>query len=146
MVEPALEDPSLGQKRVSDELRKRGIFVSPAGVRSIWLRHGLERFEKRLRALEERVARTGEILTERQLKALEKAQEEKIAQGEIDAEHVGYLGGARYLLCGDYQRDRPDLPADFHRHLFKSGFCEALHQQTSYQQRRFTKRSGDTVF
>ncbi|HFC97436.1 MAG TPA: transposase [Thermosulfurimonas dismutans] len=35
VVELALEDPSLGQKRVSDELRKRGIFVSPAGVRSI---------------------------------------------------------------------------------------------------------------
>ena len=96
VVELALEDPSLGQKRVSDELRKRGIFVSPAGVRSI----GLERFEKRLRALEERVARTGEILTERQLKALEKAQEEKIAQGEIDAEHVGYLGGARGISGG----------------------------------------------
>ena len=27
VVELALEDPSLGQKRVSDELRKRGIFV-----------------------------------------------------------------------------------------------------------------------
>ncbi|OAQ20920.1 helix-turn-helix domain-containing protein [Thermosulfurimonas dismutans] len=61
VVELALEDPSLGQKRVSDELRKRGIFVSPAGVRSIWLRHGLERFEKRLRALDERVARTREV-------------------------------------------------------------------------------------
>ncbi len=90
----------MGQKRVSDELRKRGIFVSPAGVRSIWLRHGLERFEKRLRALEERVARTGEILTERQLWALEKAQEEKIAQGEIETEHVGYLGAQDTYYVG----------------------------------------------
>ena len=100
MVELALEDPSLGQKRVSDELRKRGIFVSPAGVRSIWLRHGLERFKKRLRALEERVAQTGEILTERQLRALEKAQEEKIAQGEIETEHVGYLGSQDTYYVG----------------------------------------------
>ncbi|OAQ20313.1 IS481 family transposase [Thermosulfurimonas dismutans] len=100
VVELALEDPSLGQKRVSDELRKRGIFVSPAGVRSIWLRHGLERFEKRLRALEERVARTGEILTERQLRALEKAQEEKIAQEEIETEHVGYLGAQDTYYVG----------------------------------------------
>jgi len=146
VVELALEDPSLGQKRVSDELRKRGIFVSPAGVRSIWLRHGLERFEKRLRALEERVAQTGEILTERQLRALEKAQEEKIAQGGNRDRARGISGGARYLLCGHYQRDRPDLPVDFYRHLFKSGFCEALHQQASYQQRKFTERSGDTVF
>lgn len=100
VVELALEDPSLGQKRVSDELRKRGIFVSPAGVRSIWLRHGLERFEKRLRALEERVAQTGEVLTERQLRALEKAQEEKIAQGEIETEHVGYLGSQDTYYVG----------------------------------------------
>ena len=26
-----------GQVRVSNELRKRGVFVSPSGVRSIWL-------------------------------------------------------------------------------------------------------------
>ncbi len=100
VVELALEDPSLGQKRVSDELRKRGIFVSPAGVRSIWLRHGLERFEKRLKALEERVARTGEVLTERQLQALEKAREEKVAHGEIETEHVGYLGAQDTYYVG----------------------------------------------
>jgi len=81
VVEMAFEDPSLGQKRVSDTLRKRGIFVSPAGVRSIWLRHGLETFDKRLKALEEVVAKTGKVLTERQLKALEKAKEEKVVRG-----------------------------------------------------------------
>ena len=99
VVEMALEDPSLGQKRVSDVLRKKGIFVSPAGVRSIWLRHGLEKFEKRLKALEEVVAKTGAVLTERQLKAMEKAKEEKVAKGEIETEHVGYLGAQdTYLL------------------------------------------------
>lgn len=38
----ALEYPAYGQVRVSNELRKKGIFVSPSGVRSIWLPHGLE--------------------------------------------------------------------------------------------------------
>ena len=48
----ALEYPAYGQARTSNELRKRGIFVSPSGVRSIWLRHGLENFRQRLAALE----------------------------------------------------------------------------------------------
>ena len=43
----------------SSELRKRGVFISPAGVRSIWLRHGLERFQKRLVLLEKRSAEEG---------------------------------------------------------------------------------------
>ena len=34
----ALEQSAFGQVRVSNELRKRGIFVSPSSVRSVWLR------------------------------------------------------------------------------------------------------------
>ena len=43
----ALEQPAFGQVRVSNELRKRGVFVSPSGVRSVWLRRDLESFKKR---------------------------------------------------------------------------------------------------
>jgi len=100
VVALALEDPSLGQKRASAVLRQRGIFVSPAGVRCVWLRHGLERFAKRLKALEEHVARTGEVLTEAQLRAMEKAREEQIAWGEIETEHVGYLGAQDTYYVG----------------------------------------------
>ena len=52
VIEYAVEQPAHGQLRASNELRKRGVFVSPSGVRSIWLRHDLESFEKRLKALE----------------------------------------------------------------------------------------------
>lgn len=96
----ALEEPAMGQKRTSNELRERGIFISPAGVRCVWLRHDLETFKKRLKALEEHVAKTGTVLTESQLRAMEKAQEEKIAWGEIETEHVGYLGAQDTYYVG----------------------------------------------
>ncbi len=66
-VEYALEQPAHGQVRASNELRRRGIFVSPSGIRSIWLRHQLECFKKRLLALEEKMAKENLILTESQV-------------------------------------------------------------------------------
>jgi hypothetical protein len=77
---------------VSNELKKRGNFVSPGGVRSIWLRHNLETFKKRLKTLEDKAAQHNLILTEAQLVALEKGQIEKEAHSEIETEHPGYLG------------------------------------------------------
>jgi transposase InsO family protein len=100
VVEMAFEEPAYGQKRVSDELRQRGVFISPAGVRCVWLRHDLQTFKKRLKALEEHVAKSGAVLTESQLRAMEKAKEEKIAWGEIETEHVGYLGGQDTFYVG----------------------------------------------
>jgi molybdenum-dependent DNA-binding transcriptional regulator ModE len=60
----AIEQPAHGQHRTSNELRRIGVFVSGSGVRSIWLRNGLENFKKRLKALEERVAADGIILSD----------------------------------------------------------------------------------
>jgi len=73
---------------------------APCGVRCVWLRHDLETFKKRLKALEARVAQEGIILTETQLAALEKAKEEKKAAGEIETHHPGYLGAQDTYYVG----------------------------------------------
>jgi transposase InsO family protein len=100
VVNFAFEQPAYGQLRVSNELKKRGILISPGGVRSIWLRHDLESFKKRLKALEAKSAQENWILTEGQLKALEKAKEEKEAHGEIETAHPGYLGAQDTFYVG----------------------------------------------
>jgi transposase InsO family protein len=91
VVKAATEQPAWGQQRLSNELRRQGIFVSGGGIRSIWLRHGIETFKKRLAALEAIVAAEGIILTEAQLIALERKRDEQEAIGEIETEHPGYL-------------------------------------------------------
>jgi hypothetical protein len=82
-------------------LIKPGIFVSPTGVRSIWLRHDLQTFGRRLKALEARLAQEpGAVLTESQVRDLEKARQEKEAHGEIETAHPGYLGAQDTYYVG----------------------------------------------
>ena len=100
VLEMALELPAYGQVRASNELKKSGVIISPQGVRSIWLRHGVQTIKLRLKALEEKMAKEGGILTESQIVAMERAREEKEAHGEIETAHPGYLGSQDTFYVG----------------------------------------------
>jgi hypothetical protein len=100
VIKLATDNPSLGQVRVSNELKKKGLFISPGGVRSVWLRNDLETFKKRLKALDTLVAQDGIILTEQQVAALERKKIEQVVKGEIETYHPGYLGAQDTYYVG----------------------------------------------
>ena len=108
-VEPKIEEavkkmavdfPAYGQVRVSNEMRKSGVVISPSGVRSVWIRNGLSNFKSRLSALEKKVEEEGIILTDAQVSALEKKKQDEQACGEIETEHPGYLGSQDTFYVG----------------------------------------------
>ena len=125
-----LEQPAHGQHRASNELRKSGVFVSGSGVRSIWLRHNLENFKKRLKALEEKVASEGIILSEAQVTALEKKKHDDEACGEIETAHPGYLGSQDTFYVGNLKGVGRIYQQTFVDTYSKVAFCKLYTTKT----------------
>ena len=68
----SLERPTYGAQRIANELRLRDFQVSPSGVRGVWLRHDLETRYKRLMRLEREAQADTFVLSEQQIRLLER--------------------------------------------------------------------------
>lgn len=100
IMDYSLEFPTHGQRRVCNELKKKGINISDGGIRGVWARHNCLRKGDRLKRLEKFAAESGQVLTEAQVVALENAKEEKQAHGEIETFHPGFLLGQDTYYVG----------------------------------------------
>jgi transposase InsO family protein len=72
ILDYALSKPTHGAQRVANELRLEGLTVSSSGVRGVWLRHELETRTKRLLRLERTASDTTFVLTDEQVRLLER--------------------------------------------------------------------------
>jgi transposase InsO family protein len=96
ILEMTAQFPTYSYLRISMQLKLVGVGVSPAAVRGVWLRHGLTLKIQRLLWLEQKTASEGGILTERQIRLLQKHRG-RLADPEqhVEAPRPGYL------LCQD---------------------------------------------
>lgn len=99
ILEYCLLKPTYGAQRVANQLRLQGIEVSSTGVRGVWLRHDLETRYKRLMHLEVQARSETLVLSEQQIKLLERHSAdfrcrhvESSAPGELLNQDTFYWG------------------------------------------------------
>ncbi|GEM_PF-1673471 len=113
-----------GQHRTSNDLCKQGVFISGSCIRSVLLRNNLENFKKRLKALEEKVARGGIELTDSQIATLERKASDNEACDEIEITHSGYLGWQDTFYVGNLKCIRRIYQQTFVDTYSKAAHCK----------------------
>jgi len=86
VIRLSVENPAFGKERAANELKKQGIFISPGGVRNVWLRNNIETIKKRLAVLQENRAKDGLMLSE----AFENREESKEIYGELQTDYPDF--------------------------------------------------------
>jgi hypothetical protein len=85
---------------MANELKKRGVTISPAGVRCVWLRHDFGEHQKTTENLAAKSLQEGLILTEAQMVALGESQRDQEAHGEFQSECPEYSGAQDTFYLG----------------------------------------------
>lgn len=99
ILDYALEFPTHGCLRVSQQLALRGIQVSSGGVRGVWNRHKILLKEQRLLRLEKTVSGKKLELTDEQIRLLERFSPE-FRERHIKTKYPGYLVAVDTFFVG----------------------------------------------
>jgi transposase len=93
--------PAMSYLRLSSQLKLVGVGISPAAVRAVWQRHGLTLRYQRLLWLEQKTAASGGVLTETQMKLLQRWRG-KVTDPEahIESPQPGFLLGQDTYFVG----------------------------------------------
>lgn len=130
VLELAYDQPTWGQVRVANELKRRGLTVSAAGVRGVWARNDLRTTKERLKALEAKAAQEGRVLTENQVAALEQAKRDQEAAGDFESECPGYCGAQDTFYVGTLKGVGRIYQQTFIDTYTKMGFAKLYTEKT----------------
>ena len=131
VVDYGVEQPAHGQVRASNELRKRGIFVSPTGGSRRLAQARPGDFQEAPEGPGSQSGGRGLGLYRGPDRGPGKAPAgpRGLRRNRDPSSGLSRLAG--HLLHRHAERRRPDLPADLRRHLRQGGLCQAVHDENA---------------
>ena len=129
IIAMSIEHPAWGQQRVSDQLQLEGISVSPATVRNLWLKEGLQTRYQRILRLEEQTHGKDVNLTEEQIRLLEKANP-CFRERKVESPYPGYLLSQDTFMVGTMKGVGRIYQQTFIDTYAKVGFAKVYDKKT----------------